>query len=167
MTIRASVALIMFSLMFAFVGLNWSEFTTPTTLSVGLTVVQVPIGLVMLAILMLVVALFVVYIMYLHTAELLRTRRQLKEIETQRKLVDQVEASCITELRNFIGDQLSEHRKLDGETLAGVNAKLDANAAAILRLVEDQSNALGAQLGEMEDRLDQLLPKAGTPLMVR
>lgn len=163
MTLRAAISLCFFLVLFAFVGLNWTEFVTPTTLSTGFGFVQAPIGLIMLGILILVVGIFVVYILYLHASELLRMRRQLKEMEVQKKLVDQAEASRITDLRNFIDDQFMEQRRLHDASVAAITAKLDASQLTCKGWIEESGNTLSAHLGEIEDRLDRLLPQSNSP----
>lgn len=65
MTLRAAVLLAAFAVLFGFIGLNWTEFFTPSMLSFGFTSVQMPVGFVMLGALVAVVALFSAYIVYL------------------------------------------------------------------------------------------------------
>ena len=65
MTVRATILLIVFAVIFAFIGLNWSEFSVASTLSFGFAVVQVPIGFVMLGFLLVVTALFTIYVLCL------------------------------------------------------------------------------------------------------
>lgn len=45
MTIRFSLLLILLGLLGGPVALNWTEFTAPTTLTVGFGVLQAPLGL--------------------------------------------------------------------------------------------------------------------------
>jgi biopolymer transport protein ExbB/TolQ len=163
MTLRAAIVLIIFSLLFAFIGLNWSEFVTPTHLSTGFGIVEAPIGLIMLGVLILVVSIFMVYILYLHAAELVRTRRQLKEMEAQRKLADQSEASRITDLHDFVANQFKEQHLLDAQAMTDVTTKLQAHMDATRKLVEESGRSMSAQLGEIEDRLDKLLPPSNLP----
>lgn len=163
MTLRAAIVLVIFSLIFAFVGLNWSEFAAPTTLSIGFGIIQAPIGLIMLGVLLLVVGIFVVYILYLHAAELVRMRRQLKEMEVQKTLADQAEASRITALREYVAEQFSLQRQGDSQALTDAVAKLEAQLALGQKMLTETGLSLSAQLGEVEDRLDRLLPPAGLP----
>ena len=50
MRIRTIILLIALCAIAAFAALNWGAFTTPTTLSLGVTDFQAPLGLVMLII---------------------------------------------------------------------------------------------------------------------
>lgn len=158
MTVRFAFVLALISLVSGFVALNWTEFITPTALSIGFGVILAPIGLVMLGVLLLVSGLFVVYVLYLHASELVRTRRLSKEMEAQRKLVNQAEVSRVTDLRNFIAEHFAAQRQLDAEMMAAINAKIEANTEYARKSIEETSNSVSAQLGQLEDRLDKILP---------
>jgi len=130
MPLRTIVLLIILAVVALFAALNWSAFLAPTTLSLGFTQVQAPLGLLMLALLAAVTAVFLGYLVYLQTTALLESRRHAKELQAQRELADQAEASRFTELRSFIDSRLNE--------------------------VE---NSLGAQLGEMRGRMQDRLDR--------
>lgn len=157
MTLRAAVLLAIFACLFAFIGLNWTEFSTPSILSFGFTVVNVSVGIVMLGALLLVVALFVAYVMYLQATWALQQRRVLSELESQRKLADQAEASRTADLLarvNVTFDLLTQ-------SITGATATLEQKLAQVsesnkLALFEN-TQSLSAQLGEMEDKLDKAL----------
>ncbi len=158
MTISFTLALLLLSLLSGFVALNWTDFISPTSLSLGFQTVQFPLGLAMLGILVFVISLFTVYGLYLHAAELLRTRRLLKDMESQRKLLEQAEASRFTELRTILVEQFELQRQRDAETLAAVQTKSAQSLQADRTWTEELHNGLSAQLGQLEDRLDRLLP---------
>jgi len=120
MPLRTVLLLIVLAAIALFAALNWSAFLAPTTLSLGFAQVQAPLGLIMLGLIALLTALFLGYLVYLQTTVLLESRRHAKELQAQRELADQAEASRFTELRAYLDARLSE--------------------------VE---NSLGAQLGEM------------------
>jgi len=130
MPLRTIVLLIILAVVALFAALNWSAFLAPTTLSLGFTQVQAPLGLLMLALLAAVTAVFLGYLVYLQSTVLLESRRHAKELQAQRELADQAEASRFTELRSFIDSRLNE--------------------------VE---NSLGAQLGEMRGRMQDRLDR--------
>lgn len=172
MTIRFAFLLVLFSALSGFVALNWTDFIIPTTLSLGFGTVQAPLPLVLLGILMLVSGLFVVYVLYLHTEDLLRTRRLLKDMEAQKKLMEHAEASRFTELRSFLAAQFDQQARRDADTLAAVQSKglagAPVSAAPGTQLdrvwMEELTNGLSAQLGQLEDRLDRLLPASDAGL---
>jgi biopolymer transport protein ExbB/TolQ len=160
MTLRATILLIVFALIFSFIGLNWSEFSAPSTLSLGVAVVQMPLGFVMLAFLLLVVGLFVIYVLYLQASEALRERRIVGELESQRKLADQAEASRIADLRATLEQGMAQLRAAQTEATAQLAQQIQALDVAGRAALQSSNNALSAHLGEIEDRLNKLLPPA-------
>jgi uncharacterized integral membrane protein len=158
MTIRFAFVLVLFSALCGFVVLNWTDFVTPTTLSLGFGTAQAPLGLVLLGVLVLVTGLFVLYVLYIHAEDLMRTRRLLKDMEGQKKLLEQAEASRFTELRAFMAEQFDLQRRRDAETLAALQAKSLGSTQSDRTWMEEIHNGLSAQLGQLEDRLDRLLP---------
>jgi uncharacterized membrane protein len=126
MPLRTVVLLIVLAAVVAFAALNWSAFMAPTTLSLGVAQVQAPLGLIMLALTVILTALFLTYLVYVQTTVLLESRRHAKELQAQRVLADQAEASRFTELRTYLESRLTE-----------------------------LENSLSAQVGEMRDRLDR------------
>jgi uncharacterized integral membrane protein len=130
MPLRTVVLLIVFAAVVLFAALNWGAFLAPTTLSLGVAQVQAPLGLIMLGLVAVLGALFLAYVVYLQSSVLLETRRHAKELQAQRELADQAEASRFTELRTYLETRLTE-----------------------------LENSLGAELGELRayvrDRLDR------------
>jgi hypothetical protein len=108
MPLRTVVILVVLALVALFTALNWSAFIAPTTLSLGFAKVQAPLGLIMLALLAILTTLFLLYLVYLQTTVLLETRRHAKELQAQRELADQAEASRFTELRSHLDTRLTE-----------------------------------------------------------
>ena len=127
-----------------FVAVNWSAFTAPTRLSLLVTAVEAPVGLVMLGVVVLVVLAFGAYLVVWQSAILLESRRQTKELQVQRTLADQAEASRFTELRVIVHDELE--RLADRMTQA-----LDALRAEI----RDHANSLAATIAELDDRMQR------------
>ena len=130
MPLRTIVLLIVFALVALFAALNWRAFLAPTTLSLGVAEVQAPLGLIMLALMAVMAALFLAYLVYLQSSVLIEARRHAKELQSQRELADQAEASRFTELRTYLETRLTQ-----------------------------AENALSAEIGEMRaymrDRLDR------------
>lgn len=120
MPLRTVLLLIVLAAIAIFAALNWSAFLAPTTLSLGFAQVQAPLGLIMLGLIAILTALFLGYLVYLQTTVLLESRRHARELQAQRELADQAEASRFTELRAHLDSRLNE-----------------------------MENSLGAQLGEM------------------
>ena len=70
MKIRTFLIVIGLIAIAAFVALNWSGITTPTTLSLGVVTVQAPLGFLMLALLALFTLLFLAFVVYSKTSGL-------------------------------------------------------------------------------------------------
>jgi uncharacterized integral membrane protein len=129
MQLRNVALLVVLGAVALFAALNWGVIMTPTTLSLGFAEVQAPLGLVLLVMLAVICALFLFYLVYLQTTVLLEHRRHARELETQRQLADQAEASRFTELRTLL------------------EARLD-----------QLENSLAASIGELADRLGRNRP---------
>jgi uncharacterized integral membrane protein len=93
MRLRSVVLLLVVLIIVVFAALNWGAFTTPTTLSLGFTDFQAPVGLAMLVLTAILAALFLIYIVTLQTGVIMDARRQAKELEASRSLADKAEAS--------------------------------------------------------------------------
>lgn len=155
MKIRTLFLLLLFAVITAFAALNWSAFMAPTTLSLGVAEVQAPIGLVMLGLLVFLLALFLVFVLYLQTSVLLDARRNARELQASRELADQAEASRFTELRGVLEVALKRQAERDAESMATVLARLDQLDRDLRSMVEQSENTLSACIGELEDRLER------------
>jgi hypothetical protein len=155
MKIRTLFLVIVIAAIAAFVVLNWTSFLVPTALSLGVTVVQAPLGLVMLGLLALLVALFLVFVVYLQTSFLLEARRNARELQAKRELADKAEASRLTELRGYLEAELKRQTDLDAESRAAVLTRLDQLDRDLRSALEQTGNGLSAYLDELEDRLEK------------
>ena len=153
MKIRTLLLLTVLAAIAAFAALNWSAFMMPTTLSLGIDVVQAPLGLIMLGVVALVSTLFLVFIVYLQGSVLFEARRHARELKTNRELADQAEASRFTELRGFLEVELKKQASLDAESKAAVLARLDRLDHDLRAEMEQSVTTLSAYVGELEDRL--------------
>ncbi len=134
--------LVILALLAIFTALNWGTFVTPTEVSLGVTVVNVSLGLVLLGFLAIITALFLAFVVYLQTSALLETRRYSRELQASRELADKAEASRFTELR----------RALEAERLTVV-ARIDQVRQELQTSIDQSGNTLAAYIGELEDRL--------------
>jgi uncharacterized integral membrane protein len=154
MQLRTLLLILVLALIALFAAVNWSAFTAPTTLSLVFSTVEAPLGLIMLAATAVIAVLFLVVIVYLQTSVLLEARRHAKELDAQRQLADQAEASRFTELRAFLEVELAKlgatHEQAKGEVLA----RLERLEAETRTAVETSGNTLAAYIGELEDRLE-------------
>jgi uncharacterized protein YlxW (UPF0749 family) len=150
MQLRTLLLVLVLALTAAFAAVNWGAFTAPTSLSLVFTTVEAPLGLIMLGVAALIAVLFLVFIVYLQTSVLLETRRHARELEAQRQLADQAEASRFTELRAFLEKEI-----------ARLAAEIDSTRADLRTAIEQSANTLAAYIGEVEDRLEHRSAPAG------
>ncbi len=129
--VLALCLLVLFTAVFAL--LNWTAFAATTPLSLGVTTVDAPLGLIMLGLLVAICIAFTAWAISLQGRALMDARRMTKELQAQRDLADKAEASRFTELRAYLDTALAESR----------------------RTVEQQSNSLAASIAVLEDRLDR------------
>jgi hypothetical protein len=160
MYLRTLLILAVLGLIVIFSALNWSAFIAPTVLSLGFTSVEAPLGLILLAIVALLTLLFLVYITYLQSTVLLESRRHARELQSQRELADQAEASRFNQLQAFMETELA---KLAGETEQSKSlllTRLDQIERDLRAALEQTGNSLAAYIGELEDRFDSSLGKS-------
>jgi hypothetical protein len=141
MGMRTLLLLLVVIALAAFTILNWTAFTTPTSLSLVFASVQAPLGLVMLVIAGLITIAFLLYVAYLQGTVILETRRAARELQSQRQLADQAEASRFTELHKTLEERLD---------------RLDHDLRAT---VEQTGTVLTAYIGEVEDRLERKMDR--------
>src|SRR5438045_5379482 len=110
--IRALIFFGVLVLVGLFAAINWPVFSALTPLSLGLTTVQAPLGLIMLGLVAFLCVLFTVWVISLQAASLMDARRQTRELQAQRDLADRAEASRFTELR---GDLMARLDRLQSE----------------------------------------------------
>lgn len=155
MSLRSLLFLLVFGALAAFVLVNWAALNAPTTLSLAFAEVQAPLGVVMLGFVVAVTVLFLAYIVYLQMSGLLETRRHGKELQSQRALADQAEASRFTELRGFLDGEFTRLGQRQAELDTALRARLDALEHRIAQDIEQQGNSLSAFVGELGERIDR------------
>lgn len=152
MRVRTVLVILVLLLVAVFVAVNWPAFMAPTTLSLLVARIEAPLGLVMLGVQVLVLLVFAVYIAMWQGAVLLQTRRHTKELQAQRALADQAEASRFTELRAVLREEF--------ERLA---ARVGQTQEELLREMREHANSLAATIGELDGRVQQGQGKSTPP----
>jgi uncharacterized integral membrane protein len=154
MSARTLFALIVLLLLVLFSWLNWGEITRPTTLSLGLTRVEAPLGLVLVVALGTVSLLYLLFTIGLETAALLEVRRYARELLHYKKLAEEAEQSRYTELRRYLEAEFQ--RLAEAE-----KAEIKALEARVREMLEKHGNTLAAYIGELEDQVLRLLGGQG------
>jgi uncharacterized integral membrane protein len=116
MRARTILMLVAILLVAGFAALNWTEFVRPVPLSFGAFIADGPLGLIMLALLVVCVVAFILVGAALRTQSLVESRQHHKSLERQRDLADKAEASRFTDLRQHLDLRLRE-----------IENRLDAN----------------------------------------
>lgn len=159
-----TIVLALLILLFAvFVAVNWSAFLVPTTLSLLVATVEAPLGLVLLGVLVVAALLFVGSMAWWQAHILRDTRRHTQEMQAQRALADQAEASRFTALQGVLTAELARLEAKVGTTGADVARRVEAGTAELRRALQDSGNSLAATLGEVEDRVERALDPARAP----
>jgi len=152
MKFRTFLLLLVLSAIAAFTLLNWPVIMAPTPLSLGLVEIQAPLGLLMLGLMVALLSVFLVYVLYLQTTVMFDARAHAKELQSNRNLADQAEASRFTELRTFLDTEFKRQSAADGEVKAALLARIDQLERELRLAVEQSGNSLAASIGEMDDR---------------
>lgn len=158
MRVRVLPVLVVVLLTGLFALINWTAFSTPTTLNLGVAMVTAPLGLVMLGIVALLAVMYVVSVVAVQSIALLEGRRLTRDLEAQRALADKAEASRFTELRAAMDTELQRQRQLHDELRAALFTRLDQMEQRSRRVMEESANSLSAYIGQLEDRLEHRVP---------
>jgi uncharacterized integral membrane protein len=155
MRVRTAVLLLILIAVGLFTALNWTVFSTPTSLSLGFRTVEAPLGMILVGVIVGLSILYLLFLTWLETSALLEARRYARELLAQRQLAENAEASRLAELRRVLECELGALREAP-ETAAGkVLARLEQSEASLRGDIERAGNTLAAYIGELEDRLER------------
>ena len=144
MRFRTVLLIVVAIVVAAFLIINWRVFAAPANISFLAGTVEIPLGVVMVGLLALVVLAVAIYVGLWQGTLLMDLRRQSKELQAQRNLADDAEASRFTELSTLLRGEMT---KLD--------QRLEAALDALRGEVRDAEHSIAATLGEMDDRLQR------------
>jgi biopolymer transport protein ExbB/TolQ len=155
MRIRTILLVVSILLLAGFVALNVDEFSRTSMLSLGVTTIQVPLGLVMLLLLVIATVVFLASTLYMQSKNLMETRQYARELNIQRELADKAEASRFTELRSYLEVQAlaAQHREAAAATVLA--ERFAQQQQALLTRLEQSDNTMAAYVGQLEDRLER------------
>jgi len=153
MRARTLILVVLLAALGLFAAINWQAFVTPTPLSLVVTQVQAPLGVIMLGFTVAIAAAFLIYIVYMQTGVVLELRRQARALEAQRELADRAEASRFTELRDYLARELSGIRAGPDQG-SELQLKLDKLQHELREEIHATGNTLAAYIGELEERLE-------------
>ena len=136
----------------AIASLNWGAFVVPVDLSIGFALIRMPIGLLMLAVLVVVTVLFLLYVVYMQTSSLLETRRLSRKLEANIALAEKAEASRFTELRSVLESEIAKQASLEAESRTVLLNRIDLLSKELNVSLGQATYTLAAHIGEFEDR---------------
>ena len=130
-------------------AINWTAFTTPISLSLLFTTIQVPLGLSMLAVIGLLSVLYLFFVWKTQTSAFFESRRKTSEVEKARKLAANEEESRFESLRQLVEDELDGvHEKLDKLLL-----QLDPEGSAVVEGSDNVVEKIGDSIKKMGEKL--------------
>jgi len=156
MYLRTLFILVVLGALVIFAAVNWSAFMTPTTLSLLFAHVEAPLGIILLAVVAVLTLLFLLYLVYLQSSALLESRRHARELQIQRELAEEAEASRFNQLRSFLESELEKLGTQGDEAKASVLSRLEEVDRDCRSTIEQSQNALVAYLGEIDDKMEKL-----------
>ena len=155
MGLRTGFLLLVVVLIAGLAALNWGTLSAPTAVSLGVTQVTAPLGLIMLGLTALMGVLFVIYVIYLQSTVLLESRRQAREVQSMRELADKAEASRFTELRTFLESREEARLVRQTEMQAAVVERITLLENTIRARADQSDNTTAAHIGQLEDRFER------------
>ena len=155
MYLRTLLIVIVLGVIAVFAYLNWHVVVLPASLSLGFATVEAPLGLILLAVTAALTLLFLIYLVYLQSAALIESRRYARELQSQRDIADNAEASRLKELRAFLELELQQQDNIVAEIRSLILARLDGLESDLGTKIEQSTNSLAASIGEFEDRFER------------
>jgi uncharacterized integral membrane protein len=125
MKLRPLLLLLVTILVSAFAFLNFSAFVQPTSLSLGFTHVEAPLGLSLLAFTVILAVVLLGYADHLRKSALREAGIHAKELRQQRQLAEQAESSRFHELHQFLREEFKQRSEDETAFREALNARLD------------------------------------------
>ena len=161
MLLRNILLIFILSVLVIFAAINWSAIVEPTSISLIFTTVQAPLGLILLTITALLAVFFLTFVVYMQSSILMERQRLSRDLETQRQLANQAEASRFSELRAYLETELQQLSTSNQDMQNHVETRLTTLEQTLNTTIEQTGNTLSAYIGELEDRLENNSGKSG------
>ena len=154
MRIKTTLLIIGIALVAAFTALNIDEFTRVSVLSVGVSTVQLPLGLILLGLLVVALVGFLISTVYIESANLIQTRKYARDLEVQRNLADKAESSRFIELQRAMKASDLAMAERDAANVLAFTESLAKTQLNLSQRIEQSDNATAAYIGQLQDRLE-------------
>lgn len=155
MNMRPLLLVLLMLAIAGFAAINWGAFTAPTTLSLAVTTIEAPLGLIMLGATAILAIVALIFAAHLKTTMLVASHNHSRDMQALRKLADQAEASRLTELQRFLEIELQKQQDSRTEVKVAMLSRLEEVERSLRTTVEQNGNSLAAHLGEMDDRMQR------------
>jgi uncharacterized integral membrane protein len=136
-----------------FAAVNWDAFAASDELNLVVRRTEAPLGIVLLAVILILSALYLAFVAGARTTQLVETRRFAKEAQEARQLADQAELSRYSELRSVLETELDSLRAAVKEEGQAAREHLAASEEGLRAALDESHNILVANLGEMDTRM--------------
>ena len=153
MRTKTLLLVVVIVLIATFAVLNVDEFTRVSTLSLGFTTMQLPLGLVMLILVAAILLIFLATTLYMHSTNLMEIRKYAKELTAQRELADRAEASRFTELRRYLESQAAMAMNQGSDTITAFDRRMKQTENLLLQRLEQSDNSNAAYWSQQDDAL--------------
>ena len=98
---------------------------------------------------------FVILMLIEQSVALAETRRYGRDLDAQRRLADQAEASRFTELRTYLSGELAQTEQRAVDMQSALIARVDQLERSLRVALDQQANSLAATIGELDDRIER------------
>lgn len=144
MRIRTILALLVLLLVAVFLFVNWPVLAGPARFNFLLGSIEMPLGVAMVLVLALVLLVLAIYVGLWQGGLLRDYRQQSKELQTQRTLADNAEASRFTALTTLLREEMAKQE-----------ARFNTAFGALQIELRDTEHSIAATLAEMDERMSR------------
>lgn len=160
MHLRTVFLLLLFILCSIFLIVNWEGVMANVTVNLLWTEIQAPLGLILLLGPGLLILICLVYGFVQQAGLSMELRRVNKQLQQARDLAQKAELSRFTELKSEMQKQITELQNQSAFRHSSLMAAINGVQAAVDESGQETVNSLSASVGEVEDRLSQLVEMA-------
>lgn len=157
MNLRSVFLFVIFIFCGIFLVVNWQGIVTDVPVNLLYTEIQAPLGLILLLVLGFLVFICLLYAFVQQASLALEMRRAHKELEDARQLAQRAERSRFVELNNELQKLVKDLREQSTTRHNAVLARIETMEERMRMNTHDTINSVSASVGEVEDRLSELV----------
>ena len=160
MHLRSVFLLLLFVLCSVFLIVNWEGVMAEVNVNLLWTEIQAALGLILLMGPGLLILICLIYGFVQQAGLSMELRRVNKQLQQARDLAQKAELSRFTELKSEMQKQITELQNQSASRHSSLMAAVNGVQAAVDESAQETVNSLSASVGEVEDRLSQLVEMA-------